>query len=115
MDAAAAAMNEVKYARRSPVDVCSKPTENGSASRNPNSIWTPGSATRSSFRSSISSRSSRSSLLSASLTMSHGCRAHLRQHELGLLHLVVSGIDQDAAERRSTDGQERGVGRQCQV
>ena len=41
---------------------------NGTVSRNANSTWTPGSTTRSSFRSSISSRSSRSSRLLLVLT-----------------------------------------------
>ena len=45
--------------------VSAKRCENGTASRNANSTWTPGSATRNSLRSSISSRFTRSSCVSS--------------------------------------------------
>ena len=45
--------------------VCPNRCENGTASRNAKSTWTPGSATRSSLRSSISSRLTRSSCVSS--------------------------------------------------
>jgi hypothetical protein len=49
------------------------------------------------------------------VTVSHGGRADLGQHELRLLDLVVSGVGEDAAERCAADRQERGVGRQRQA
>src|SRR5579884_4322210 len=61
----AAPRNETKNTSFSKAVTRGQPRANGTASRNANSTWTPGSATRSSFRSSISSRSCRAFGLSA--------------------------------------------------
>src|SRR4051794_31418181 len=59
MEDSAVSTTETKYQRRSVSLILSKPCVNGSVSRNANSTCTPGSATRSSLSSSISSRSTR--------------------------------------------------------
>ena len=65
----AVAMKATKKMSRSSLPSLGKPFANGTASRNANSTWTPGNATRSSLRSSISSRSRRCSSVSGTATL----------------------------------------------